>query len=95
MPKRATLEGKGLDVLMPHLRVARGPAGGKTAKLVRKTFLLTPDLVERLDKAIEREGVGKNEFVRYALDTFCKELESEQRRLPVETKEVRTIVTVH
>ncbi len=94
MPKRATLEGKGLDVLMPHLRVQRRTAGAKTAKLVRKTFLLTPELVERLDRAIEREAVGKNEFIRYALDTFCRELETRQRKLPVETKEVRTIVTV-
>ena len=93
MPKRATLEGRGLDALMPNLKVNRSSAERKTARLVRKTFLLTPDLVERLDRAIEREGVGKNEFVRYALDTFCKELESDQRKLPVQTREVKIIAS--
>ena len=89
--RRASLEGRGIENLIPHPKSK--PAIKGNARLVHKTFLLTPGLSERLDRAIVEAGVGKNEFVRYALNTFLKELEGGERKLPIQIKEVRTLVS--
>ena len=87
MVKRATLQGKGLDALIAHPKRSK-PTVQTKSTWVHKTFLLTPKLLERLEQAVAREGVGKNEFVRYALDSFLNDLESGRHKLPVQIREV-------
>lgn len=74
-----------------------GPAGNrrkgtpKPEKWKRRTFLLTPDLAERIDDLAEQYAVEKNALVRYALDVMIAQIESGEHELPVKEKVVREI----
>jgi len=63
----------------------------KPEKWKRRTFLLTPDLAERIDALAEQYAVEKNALVRYALDAMISQIESGEHKLPVKEKVVREI----
>lgn len=63
----------------------------KPEKWKRRTFLLTPDLAERIDELAEQYAVEKNALVRYALDAIISDIESGEHELPVKEKVVREI----
>ena len=60
--------------------------------IVRKTFLLTPDLVTKIDKMAKLENVGVNELVRYLLNEAIEQVNSEQLKVPTKPSK-RRIVT--
>ncbi len=69
----------------------RGKGTAKPEKWKRRTFLLTPDLAERIDELAEQYAVEKNALVRYALDVMIAQIESGEHELPVKEKVVREI----
>jgi hypothetical protein len=62
-------------------------------KLIRKTYLLFAEDIERVLKLAEQERVGINELVRYLLNMGCDMIESGDHVLPTKTEEVRRIVS--
>lgn len=66
-------------------------ATAKPEKWKRRTFLLTPELAERIDELAEQYAVEKNALVRYALDVMMSQIESGEHELPVKEKVVREI----
>ena len=53
----------------------------KAGDFVRKTYLLTPDLVQRVEALAKQERVGINELVRYLLDTVLTQIEAGETSL--------------
>lgn len=60
------------------------------SSLVRKTFLMTPDLLERIDVVVEEEQVGISELVRFLLMSSLDAIESGELEIPT-TETKRTI----
>ena len=56
----------------------------KADKWKRKTYLLTDELVERIQAAQVAQGVPINEFIRFGLTYFLDQLESGELELPTE-----------
>ena len=48
----------------------------KAGDFMRKTYLLTPDLVQRVEALAKQERVGINELVRYLLETILTQVEA-------------------
>lgn len=48
----------------------------KAGEFVRKTYLLTPDMVQRVEALAKQERVGINELVRYLLDAALTKIEA-------------------
>jgi hypothetical protein len=48
----------------------------KAGEFVRKTYLLTPDMVQRVETLAKQERVGINELVRYLLDAALTKIEA-------------------
>lgn len=48
----------------------------KAGDFVRKTYLLTPDMVQRVEALAKQERVGINELVRYLLDAALTKIEA-------------------
>ncbi|MCP5095980.1 MAG: hypothetical protein GY943_10540 [Chloroflexi bacterium] len=48
----------------------------------RKTYLLTPDLIERIEILADEERVGINELVRFLLSTSIELIETGQIEIP-------------
>lgn len=59
--------------------------------LVRKTFLLTADLVTKLHGLAKSENVGVNELVRYLLGTTIEQVNSGQLKVPTKPSKRRII----
>ena len=57
-------------------------APGRTSRLKRKTYLLTPELIERVAALAEAEQVGINELVRYLLRSALHQVESDEMEIP-------------
>ena len=53
-----------------------------SSTLVRKTYLLTPDLIERIEQLANEQQVRVNELVRYLLLTALELAENEQLEIP-------------
>ena len=58
------------------------PEVESTSSLKRKTYLLTDELIERVEDLAERERVGINELVRFLMDTSLELAESNQLEIP-------------
>ena len=63
----------------------------RTGRLVRKTLLLTDDLIERLDELADTYNVGKNELARYLLELAIEQVESGAHELPTEPVRQNTL----
>lgn len=62
------------------------PAGGepgKGGKLTRKTYLMTDELISRLEKTAKAHGIGINELIRYLCKHGLDELDTGVHKLPV------------
>ena len=59
-----------------------GPEPGK-GKLQRKTYLMTDELISRLDATAKAHGIGVNELVRYLCKHGLDELDTGAHKLPV------------
>lgn len=59
-----------------------GPEPGK-GKLQRKTYLMTDELISRLDETAKAHGIGVNELVRYLCKHGLDELDTGAHKLPV------------
>ena len=69
-----------------------GPAPSKsTSELVRKTYLLTPELIARVEALADTENVGLNELVRWLLDDALRRVETGETALPTKPVERRTL----
>lgn len=55
-------------------------------KLQRKTFLVTPALIDRINQVARHHSVGQNELVRYLLDWSLEQVESGSHVLPLKPK---------
>lgn len=51
-------------------------------RLKRKTYLLNPDLIDRIEQIAEEERVGINELVRFLLSTSLDLVEANQLEIP-------------
>jgi len=67
------------------------PAKLKTETYIRKTYLISPELIERIKVTAEREQVGQNELVRYILAWALEQLDQGGLSLPVEVEKVHRI----
>ncbi|MBV7333949.1 hypothetical protein KFU94_38090 [Chloroflexi bacterium TSY] len=54
----------------------------KTSTYKRKTFLMTQELIDRIQAVSERENVGQNELVRYLIDRALQQVEQGEHALP-------------
>ena len=81
------------------IRRATRPGGRDTAavgdRLLRKTYVLDRDQVERIAGYARTRGVGINELVRWLLAAGLDALEAGTWELPIETVEVKHIAAEH
>jgi hypothetical protein len=52
-------------------------------KLQRKTFLVTPVLIDRINRLSKQQSVGQNELVRYLLEWSLDQVESGVHKIPL------------
>lgn len=64
----------------PAVEKAKPPT--KTGTYTRKTFLMTDELIQRIQSVADRENVGQNELVRYLLDLGLQQVEEGSHELP-------------
>lgn len=57
----------------------------------RKTYLVTPALIERVRDTAEREQVGQNELLRYLLTWALDQLDQGSHELPIEVQQSHRI----
>lgn len=62
-------------------------------KYKRKTYLLTEDLIDRIEKMADAEHVGLNELVRWLLDDSLGRVETGETELPAAPVPKRTLGT--
>lgn len=60
-----------------------GPEPSKGGPLKRKTYLMTDELISRLEKTAKAHGIGVNELVRYLCIHSLDELDTGAHKLPV------------
>lgn len=60
-------------------------------KAVRKTYLLPPDLIQRIEITAEEERVGISELVNFLLTTSLDLIESGQIEIPTQTARRRIV----
>jgi len=60
-------------------------------RLMRKTYLMTDDLIRRVERQAEAAGVGINEMNRYLLTVALDLVESGQHEIQVTTVTRRTL----
>ena len=60
-------------------------------KSVRKTYLLPPDLIQRIEITAEEERVGISELVNFLLTTSLDLIESGQIEIPTQTAKRKII----
>lgn len=65
----------------------------KAGRYYRKTYLLTEDLIARIEQVANDHQVGLSELVRWALETVLDEVENGQREIPVTVEEKHVIDT--
>ena len=92
MPKRKhDLASKLSNTQTPGWKEQITPAKTKSASYIRKTYLVTPELIERIKSTSIREQVGQNELVRYLLTWALDRLDEGDHNLPVEVEQVYRI----
>jgi len=69
----------------PELEVVPG------GSYIRKTYLLTPALIDRIKDLADHERVGQNELVRYLLAFALEQVESGRHTLPAQPVQQRTL----
>src|SRR5690348_6048578 len=57
-----------------------------TEKLQRKTFLVTPALIARINRISKQQSVGQNELVRYLLEWSLEQVESGAHAIPLKPR---------
>ena len=65
----------------------------RAGRYYRKTYLLTEDLIARVEQVANGHQVGLSELVRWALETVLEEVENGQREIPVTVEEKHVIDT--
>ena len=63
----------------------------KAGKYYRKSYLLTMDLITDVKQMAEEQGVGINEFVRWALDYVIQGIKEGAIKIPIEEQVKRRI----
>lgn len=58
---------------------------------IRKTYLITPALIDRIKNLADHERVGQNELVRYLLTFAVEQVESGRHTLPAQPVQQRTL----
>jgi len=67
------------------------PVNVKAEAYLRKTYLITPELIERVKVTAKLKQVGQNELVRYLLNWALGQLDDGTLNLPVEVEQVNRI----
>jgi hypothetical protein len=62
-----------------------------TLRYRRKTYLMTDELIRRIETQAKRKGVGVNEMNRYLLTLALDMVESGKHEIPVQTVEKHTL----
>jgi hypothetical protein len=62
-----------------------------TLRYRRKTYLITDDLIQRIERQAKKTGVGVNEMNRYLLTLALDLVESGKHEIPVQTVEKHTL----
>jgi len=71
----------------------RDKSASKAGRYYRKTYLLTEDLIARIEQVANDHQVGLSELVRWALRAMLEEVENGQRKIPVTVEEKHFIDT--
>lgn len=79
------------DMVSTGQPAERTPAE-KTGETMRKTYLLSAEIIERVANLAQQERVGVNELARYLLTYALDEIESGRHQLPTQKEERRRIV---
>lgn len=72
-------------------QTAAPPADQTSPRLMRKTYLMTDDLIRRVERQAEAAGVGINEMNRYLLALALDLVESGEHEIQVTTVTRRTL----
>ena len=81
--KRPKLTSEALDNFFAPTRRER-PLPPYDQKYARHTYRLPDALHDKLREIADREGVGLNDLVRYLFQTFARQYEAGEVKLPVE-----------
>ncbi len=72
-------------------QAAAAPSSKASPRLMRKTYLMTDDLIRRVERQAEAAGVGINEMNRYLLTLALDLVESGEHEIQVTTVTRRTL----
>ena len=64
---------------------------GSAPQYKRKTYLLTEEIIERIEELADRERLQLNELVRWLLTDALDRIEAGETELPTQTVERRTL----
>lgn len=73
----------------PQLEQPKAAEPPEQGVIVRKTFLLTRDLIAKIDGMAKSENVGVNELVRYLLGVAIEQVHSQQLKVPTKPSRQR------
>ena len=80
------------DQAASEQEAASSPLADQTApRLMRKTYLMTPELIRRVQRQADEAGVGINEMNRYLLALALDLVESGEHEIQVTTVTRRTL----
>jgi hypothetical protein len=63
----------------------------RAGQYIRKTYLMTPALIDRIKALADEERVGQNELVRYLLAFALDQVDSGRHALPAQPVQQRTL----
>lgn len=67
------------------------PDSRRAGRFNRKTYLITPELEDRIKALAEQERVGQNELVRYLLTYSLDKIASGEHELPTQPVQQQTL----
>ncbi len=88
MTKHDHITGKSSE---PERQNASLSSSQQASDYVRKTYLLTSDLIARVEALAEAEHVGLNELVRWLLNDALTRVEMGETELPTKPVQRRTL----
>ena len=71
----------------------KGPEKTRESPLKRKTYLLTPELIDQIASLAEEERVGINELVRFLLRSALDQVVADEMEIPTRPAKRRIVDT--
>ena len=89
--KRKTKDEALPEQALTEQEVTSAPPAKAAPRLIRKTYLMTDELIRRVQMQAEAAGVGVNEMNRYLLTVALEQVEGGQHEIQVTTVTRRTL----